>query len=367
MKFYNKVHKYTCGIDLHAKNYHACIFDDAGNKMLHRRFDNDEKGFLRMLAPYRADVVVSVESTFNWYWLGDLCAREGIPFVLGHAQYMKAIHQGKTKNDRIDSEKNARLTSARMLPIAYAYPVEMRKVRDLLRRRLYFVRQRAAIKGHVKIVGAQYNARLEKVEGRGNERYLNLLKCFDDVDLQETVDCDLQTTKYLDSLIRRIEKYVLKRVVVHNKEAFALLCTMPGIGAVLGLTILYEMHTLKRFRRCQDFMSYSRLVRAEHSSNGKKVGAGQRKIGNPYIKWALSEVAVHLARISPEVALLVESQKRKYGDAGAWSRLSQKIGRTVYYMLKNNKPFDLAYFLKNSRDAVESELNSLEPYGSHGH
>ena len=34
---------------------------------------------------------------FTWYWLADLCAHEGIPFVLGHALYMKAIHGGKAK------------------------------------------------------------------------------------------------------------------------------------------------------------------------------------------------------------------------------------------------------------------------------
>jgi hypothetical protein len=31
---------------------------------------------------------------FTWYWLADLCEREGISFVLGHALYMQAIHGG---------------------------------------------------------------------------------------------------------------------------------------------------------------------------------------------------------------------------------------------------------------------------------
>ncbi len=61
---------------------------------------------------------------FTWYWLADLCQKEGIPFVLGHALYMKAIHGGKAKNDKIDSKKIAVLLRGGMIPMAYVYPGE---------------------------------------------------------------------------------------------------------------------------------------------------------------------------------------------------------------------------------------------------
>ena len=361
MRFYNETHKYTCGIDLHAKNMHICVFDNAGKKMAHRRLKNDRQELLAVLKPYREDLVVSVESTFNWYWLGDLLAQEKIPFVLGHAQYMNAIHHGKSKNDRVDSEKISRLTSGRLLPEAYAYIGEMRTVRDLLRRRLYFVRKRAALKGHVKIVASQYNIPLNTEDSpRGKTREV-LLSQFLNEDLRESVDCDLRGVCFLDSLIRRFEKYVLKRVEMQNNEPFELLKTIPGIGDVLALTILYEMHTLERFPRCQDFLSYARLDRSKHTSDGKEVGKGGRKIGNPYLKWAFSEAAVHIVNARPEVKQRQEALKERYGAAGAWSRLSQKIARTVYYMLKNKKAFCLSEFLKNSKEALKSNLNSLEP------
>jgi hypothetical protein len=47
---------------------------------------------------------------------------------------MKAIHGGKAKNDKIDSQKIAALLRGGMLPQAYVYPAEMRATRDLLRR-----------------------------------------------------------------------------------------------------------------------------------------------------------------------------------------------------------------------------------------
>jgi hypothetical protein len=59
--------------------------------------------------PFRDGLVVGAECMFAWYWLADLCEDETIPFVLGHALYMKAIHGGKAKSDKIDAGKLAAL------------------------------------------------------------------------------------------------------------------------------------------------------------------------------------------------------------------------------------------------------------------
>jgi hypothetical protein len=86
--------------------------------LLHRNMPAGPEPFLKAIAPYRADLVVCVECLFTWYWLADLCAREGIPFVLGHALSMQAIHEGKATNDTIDAHKMAVLLRGGMLPPA---------------------------------------------------------------------------------------------------------------------------------------------------------------------------------------------------------------------------------------------------------
>lgn len=107
MNFYTHQHKHYCGIDLHAKARYVCILDQNGTKLVHKNLPTIPDAFLRVIAPYREDLVVGVECMFTWYWVADLCAKEGIPFVLGHALYMKAIHGGKAKNDKIDAHKIA--------------------------------------------------------------------------------------------------------------------------------------------------------------------------------------------------------------------------------------------------------------------
>jgi transposase len=128
---------------------YVCIVNQADEILYHREIPTKAELFLDKLAPYREDVVVSVECIFTWYWLADLCAEQKIPFVLGHALEMKAIHGAKTKHDRIDSKKIAKLLRAGMVPMAYVYPKPMRSTRDLLRRRMHFVRQRADLLTHI--------------------------------------------------------------------------------------------------------------------------------------------------------------------------------------------------------------------------
>src|SRR5918995_1772655 len=149
MRFYNRQHRHYCGIDLHVKTMYVCILDATGQVRLHRNVKSNPEALLETIAAYRDDLVVAAECMFTWYWLADVCAADGIPFVLGHALAMKAIHGGKAKNDKIDAQKIAILLRGDMLPMAYVYPPEMRASRDLLRRRMYLMRKRAELLAHV--------------------------------------------------------------------------------------------------------------------------------------------------------------------------------------------------------------------------
>ncbi len=140
MRFYTKTHLFYCAVDLHADAMYVCILDAAGEIVAHKNIPTRPKFFLRLIKPYRKEQVGGCECMFAWYRLADLCADEGIDFVLGHALYMGAIHGGKAKNDRIDSHKIAVLLRGGSFPLAYVYPKEKRATRDLLRRRNHLTR-----------------------------------------------------------------------------------------------------------------------------------------------------------------------------------------------------------------------------------
>lgn len=345
MRFYSKRHTHTCGIDLHARTMYLCILDADGDVLLHRDMATDPQEFLAAVEPYRDDLVVGVECIFTWYWLADLCAREGIAFVLGHALYMKAIHGTKSKNDRIDALKIAKLLASGMLPHAYVYPREMRATRDLMRRRLHLVRKRGQLLAHIENTYHQHN--LARPGGRiaykSNRAGLGL--GFADASTAKSVDVDLGLLDHYDATIRDLELFLVKRAKQHDANAFHRLRTVPGIGKILAMTILYEIHDIARFERVQDFASYCRLVKGTKSSAGKTTGSSGGKMGNVHLKWAFSEAAVLFLAKCDKGKALKAKLARKHGKAKSLSILAHKIGRAVYFMLARQQAFDLERFL----------------------
>ncbi len=191
MRFYTHQHQHYCGIDLHARTMYLCVMDTSGAVLLHKNIRSDPREFLEAVTPFRDDLVVAVECIFTWYWLADLCRREGIRFVLGHALYMKAIHGGKAKNDRIDALKIATLLRGGMIPQAYVYPAEMRATRDLLRRRLHFRRKRSELLTHIQNTNSQYNLpEFEKQLTYASNR-TGVVDRFADPSVQKTIEVDL--------------------------------------------------------------------------------------------------------------------------------------------------------------------------------
>src|SRR5271170_1468337 len=122
MRFYNRQHQFYCGIDPHARLLALCIFDQAGTIVCQTKIPADKQLLLATLAPFRTDVVLCVECLFAWYWVADFCSDHQIPFVLGHALYVKAIHGGKTKDDDIDADKIGRLLRGGNIPPPTSIP-----------------------------------------------------------------------------------------------------------------------------------------------------------------------------------------------------------------------------------------------------
>jgi transposase len=345
MRFYTKQHHAYCGIDLHARSMYVCILNQDGDIMLHRNMKASPEPLLKAIAPYREDLVIAVECIFTWYWLADLCAEEGIPFVLGHALYMKAIHGGKAKNDKIDSQKIAVLLRGGMLPQAYVYPAEMRATRDLLRRRTHLMRKRAELLAHVQNTNSQYNLPEigKKIAYKANRG--GVAERFADPAVQKNIEVDLALVTYYDQLLTDLELSIVTAAKHHDANTLYLLQTVPGIGKILSLVLLYEIHDIERFPRVQDFVSYCRLVKCAKESAGKRLGTAGKKIGNAHLKWAFSEAAALFLRNNPAGQKYLARLEKKHDKGKALSILAHKLARAVYYMLKRHTAFDMEKFL----------------------
>jgi transposase len=264
---------------------------------------------------------------------------------LGPALYRKALQGGKAKNDTIDAHKIALLLRGGMLPQAYVYPAEMRATRDLLRRRCHLVHKRAELLAHIHHTTSQYHLPefgkklAYKAKREGVEEH------FPAPSVRKTIAVEVSLLDHYDPLLGEVELYITRSAKAHDGQTFSRLQSVPGIGQILALVLLDEIHDSARFPRVQDFVSYCRLVKCATESNGKRLGTAGKKIGNVHLRWALAEAAVLFLRHHQPGKEYFAKLERKHGKAKALTVLAHKLGRAVYYLLTREQAFELNRFV----------------------
>ena len=338
---------YYGGIDLHSKSMAVCIINAEGKVVLRKTIPNDFNDFLRITASYKHSINFAVEATFNWYWLVDSCRAHGINIHLAHAYNLRLIHGTKNKSDKLDAYKIACLLRGGLLPFAYACSPEKRTIRDMLRHRHSLVVQRSTLLAQTKISFYQHgHVDLSSQSLRRLKHRQNAIEGFTDENIRMTTSINMELATHYDNCIRALEKKVLEHTEEHYVDDLNLLLNVPGIGPIIGLTILYEIDTLSRFKTRQRFSSYCRLARPLHTSNGKVVGGGNSKCGNAALKWAFMEILTNASVKSKQIKAVYLHLKQKYPNLKARAILANHFATAIYYMLKHKKTFDINLFLK---------------------
>jgi transposase len=344
MKYYTSTTEYNCGIDLHAHQMYVCVMDRQGKKLVHCNIkNNDFDYFLKLVEAYKHSLTVCCECMFGWYWLADACQAAGLTFVLAHALYVKAIHGGKNKNDRIDSEKLTHLLRSNLIPPAYVYPAAQRPLRALLRQRVFYVWRRSELLARIYSHQLAHNRTPARQTRRNRDPWeQQLLKAEDHPLRQIALQNDLAMIRHFDQQIFQLEEELQRQTKKVASRDYALLQTVPGIGEALGLTILYEIGPIKRFPTVKDFVSYCRLVKGTVASAGKIKGLRGAKLGNPYLRWAFGEAAVIAKRDHALIGPLAQRLEAQMNGNKfkANTVVAIKLARAVYFMLKNHTGFD---------------------------
>lgn len=330
---------------------YICLMDREGNILVHRNVHgNNFDYFLSLIEPYRHSLTVCCECTFNWYWLADACLDAGIEFVLGHALYMSAIHGFKTKNDKTDSMQIAHLLRSNLIPPAYVYPRAKRAVRGLLRKRISFVWKRAEILTCLSMGVMTMGHSPLNSTNKTRDRWLDELKeVYTEPIDKLSMEVSMHMVRQFDIIIEKLDQAIAGHTRNNYLAEYNALRTVPGIGRMLALVILYEVDDINRFSSVQDFLSYCRLVKGTIASAGKIKGGKAGKIGNGYLKYAFHEAAVLSKGRNPEMKKYYQRLEAKKGKFLANSILACKLARAVFYMLKNKKVFE---FKKLARRAA---------------
>ena len=327
------------GIDLHSSNNYIGIMDQGHKRLFGKRLPNNLDKVLMVLEPFKDDLKgVVVESTYNWYWLVDGLQEHGHRVHLANPSAIQQYEGIKHTDDKWDSFWLAHMKHLDILPEGYIYPKEQRAVRDLLRRRLFFVRHRAA-----NILSLQSTI----TRNLGIKMSSNAIKKLDLDDACDLFDCsnlvfmaqnNISIMKHLAKIIKGIEKQVKSQVEL--RKDFAMLTTIPGIGLILGLTIMLEVGDIGRFFKVGNYASYCRCVDSKRLSNGKKKAENNKKNGNKYLAWAYVEAAHFAKRYIPKAQRFYQRKKAKSNGAVATKALANKLARASYFIMRDQVPFD---------------------------
>jgi transposase len=335
---------FYCGIDLHAKKSQLCIIDEDGKKVKEGNLSNDLSLILEFLDPFGKDVHIAIECTINWYWIVDGLKEVGYDVRLAHTLGLYMITGAKVKTDRRDAFKLARLLRMGELPEAYIYPKEKRPLRDLLRRRIGLVQQRAECYSSLRAQFIKYN-----VNTMSSSAVKQLLPTdiYDMPIPQEVKDYCIMTLSRIDLLSNQIKEIDtrLKNIAIEDPR-FKLLLTLPGVMFVLGLIIYYEIGDVERFSNARQFASYCRLVPGVSQSSDKVKRSKGSKQGNHYLKFAFTQAASLGVRHYPKLRKFRDKhanrRKGKVATLVANCILAHKIANATFHMMKEGIPFDEA-------------------------
>ncbi len=330
---------YYVGIDLHSDNNFIGIIDKKDCRILSKRLPNDLGTILNTLKPFKRKIEgVVVESTYNWYWLVDGLMDKKYKVHLANPSQMQQYSGMKYTDDKWDSFWLAHMLRLGILPEGYIYPKDIRPIRDLLRKRMMLVQQRTA---HVLSLQSMVNRNTgHKLKVRETKKLsegdLNIL--FSDKHLVMSAQSDSEVIIFLNSQIDTIEKAVIKEVKL--RYPFERLLTVPGIGNILGITIMLESGDMNRFHEVSNYSSYCRCVSSKKVSNGKKKGENNKKNGNKYLAWAYVEAANFMRRYCPQARSWHQRKASKTNQIVATKALSNKIARACYFIIKDQTNFD---------------------------
>ena len=328
-------------IDLHSNNSVLVILDEEDKIVYERRHPNELPVILAQLAPYQEQIqAIAVESTFNWYWLGDGLMEAGYKVKLVNTAAVKVYEGLKYTGDEHDARHLAHLLRLGVLPTGHIHPKEDRAIRDLLRKRSQLVRYRTMQILSIQNLVIRNSGKKVSTDGvrKLTDQTISQF-CGGDAVLALAIKSNLKILLCLDEQIAEVQEVVLKQSKL--KPQFKKLLTVDGIWNILGMTIMYEAGDMERFKKVGHFASYARCVGSSRWSNGKKKGEGNRKNGNKFLAWAFIEAAHYAVRYNERIRSFYQKKRDKTNKIVAAKAVAHKLARACYHVLKEQKPFDI--------------------------
>jgi transposase len=275
-----------------------------------------------------------MESGYNHEHIYDLLKDEGYDVRVAHPLMVKAIAYAKVKNDKADARTLADLLRLDMIPECYIPSIETRELRDLSRRRHYFVSTRTMFKNkiHAELSRRWIDYSKGDLFTQTGKNYLKSLHI-------AAVDDYLDSIEFLDAKIKELDSEIKEQAL--QDEYAKLLVTVPGISYYGALLISSEIADIQRFPDPEHLCSYAKLAPGTHQSGDTQFQKVDHK-GNRMLNWIMIQcVHVHVLNCNSSITRHYNRIKETRGSKVAIVAAARKLMKALYMMLREERTFRL--------------------------
>ena len=320
------------GLDVHPRSiYVTCLHFEDGVPHLKQwelAYEDLERFILSSLQP---DDCLALEATTNCFELYH-CLKEAVPqgrVAVANTSKLKWISQSNAKTDRNDSRILAQLLAAGCLPEVWVPDRQTLEDREILRHRARLVKDETRCKNRIRSLLVSHNMTVDK---KGSIRQIALLSQRLPSSARQVLSSLLLQLEQLGESVKEMDRVVDARAADRGPE-LDLLCTIPGVSNLTGLTILAGIGEIKRFATPMSLANYVGLVPRLRSSAGQSKQGGITKAGPRSLRWALAVAAQQAVKHSPSLKLFYMRLCRRKGKGLALTAVCRKLVEAIWHML----------------------------------
>jgi transposase len=332
---------YYVGIDHHKKSNAITVMDQDGTIIKRITLSNDKNTLDRFFNSIPGPCSVVFESSRDWSVLYDNLEDIAEEIHLANPYKTRIIAEAKIKTDKIDSEILAHLLRSKMIPKAHIPSKIVRRVRYLLRQRLFFVRLRTMVKNRIhhlvdrNHLGATVTASFTDLFGKKGMVFLKEAPLPDSE--RKLLDEQLSLLEELNRLVKEDDRRIRK--LFDKDHRVTLVATVPGLGHLLSALVVYEIDTIDRFLSPKKLHSYAGLVPSTYASGEKSYHGRLTKAGNRYLRWAMVEAVGPAISKDPGLRRYFHQIRVRNGVNAAKIAVARRLLTIVYRILKEQRPY----------------------------
>ena len=326
------------GIDWAYRRAAWCAMDQAGVVTGEGFVPADEDGLAKLVIAVGGEARVCLEMMSGAVWVRDRLQLAGWEVQVADARKVKQVAPLAAKTDRVDARVLAELCRRDLVPALWVPSLDERALRERLKRRTHLIRMRTMASNRIHGLLTQWGLKVP----------LSRLREADGLDLLETrgvpevwrrsVAEGLAVIDYLDARIVPLDGEL--RPLARADDRVRLLVSVPGVGELLGLTLIAEIGDIARFPTPRKLIGYSGLTPIVRQSGQSSRTGPLSKAGSKTLRWAAIEAAQSAWRPSNPWHPLYSDVKQRTGKANpAKAAVARKVLIAVWHVLGREQPF----------------------------